>query len=154
MVHVQNQDLELAKSRLVEQDLSLAIVKNGKVVFETTKHGIMGFLEAIEKLDRDLVASSVADKIVGVAASMLCAYSGVDSVFALTISEEAVWVLEDNKVAYLFEKKVANILNRDKTDVCPFEKLAMTSGNLEEAYVRLKSCASQMMKKSTKKRGV
>ena len=100
-----------------------------------------------------MVAASAADKIVGVAAAMLCVYAGVDSVFALTISEEGIRVLEDNNISYLFKKKVWNILNRSKTDVCPFEKLAMDSGSSDEAYVKLKSFASQMMKKSAKTNG-
>ncbi|MCJ7613849.1 DUF1893 domain-containing protein [Candidatus Bathyarchaeota archaeon] len=147
---MENQDLELARLRLIDEDLSLMIVKNGKVIFETKKQGISGFLQAIEKLDKSLVASSVADKIVGVAAAMLCVYAGVSSVFALTISAEGIKVLEDNNVTYRFGKTVSNILNRSKTDVCPFEKMAIASVNSEEAYVKLKSLASQMMKKSEK----
>ena len=146
---VQNQDSELAKLRLIE-DLSLVIVNKGKVLFETKKHGIMGFLEAIEKLDKTLVGASAADKIVGVAAAMLCAYAGVASVFAFTISEEGISALENNNVAYRFEKKVPNILNREKTDVCPFEKLAIESGSSEEAYVKLKSCMIKIMEKPKK----
>jgi hypothetical protein len=148
VIKVENQDLEFAKLKLIEEDLSLVIVKKGKVIFETKKQGISGFLQAIEKLDKNLVAASAADKIVGVAAAMLCVYAGVVSVFALTISEEGIRVLEDNNITYLFEKKVSNILNRDKNDVCPFEKLAMDSGSSDEAYVKLKSLASQMMRKS------
>ena len=147
---MENQDLELARLRLIDEDLSLVIVKNGKVIFDTKKQGISGFLQAIEKLDKSLVASSVADKIVGVAAAMLCVYAGVSSVFALTISAEGIKVLEDNNVTYRFRKTVSNILNRSKTDVCPFEKMAFASVNSEEAYVKLKSLASQMMKKSEK----
>ena len=150
MITVKNQDLELAKLKLIKEDLSLVIVKNGKVIFETKKQGISGFLQAIEKLNKNLVAASAADKIVGVAAAMLCVYSGVVSVFALTISEEAIRVLENNNISCKFEKKVWNILNRDKNDVCPFEKVAMASGSSDEAYVKLKSLASQMMKKSEK----
>lgn len=149
MIPVKNQDLELAKLKLIKEDLSLVIVKKGKVIFETKKQGISGFLQAIEKLDKNLVAAAAADKIVGVAAAMLCVYAGVVSVFALTISEGGMRVLEDNNIACLFEKKVSNILNRDKKDVCPFEKLAMASGSSDEAYVKLKSFARQMMRKST-----
>jgi len=145
---VEDQDLEFAKLKLIEEDLSLVIVKRGTVIFETKKQGISGFLQAIEKLDKTLVAASAADKIVGVAAAMLCVYAGVDSVFAQTISEGGIRLLEDNNIAYLFEKKVSNILNREKNDVCPFEKLAMDSGSSDEAYVKLKSLASQMMRKS------
>ena len=127
-MNVKNQDLELAKLKLIEEDLSLVIVKQ----------------------EKNLVAASAADKIVGVAAAMLCVYAGVASVFTLTISEEGIRVLEDNNISYLFEKKVSNILNRSKNDVCPFEKLAMDSGSSDEAYVKLKSFASQMMRKSAK----
>ena len=144
-----NQDLELAKLNLIEKDLNLVIVNKGKIIFETNKSGISGFLQAIEKLDKNLVGSAVADKIVGVAAAMLCVYSGVTSVFAQIISLEGIRALEDNNIEYLFEKKVSNILNRNKNDVCPFEKLAISSGNAEDAYVKLKSLASQMMKKTT-----
>jgi len=149
-MNVENQDLELAKLKLIEEDLSLVIVKRGEVIFETKKQGITGFLQAIEKQDKNLVAASAADKIVGVAAAMLCVYAGITSVFALTISEEGIRVLEDNNITYLSEKKVPNILNRNKNDVCPFEKLAMASGSSEEAYVKLKSFSSQMMRKSAK----
>jgi len=147
---MKDQDLEFAKLKLIEEDLSLVIVKKGKVIFETKKQSISGFLQAIEKLNRNLVEASVADKIVGVAAAMLCVYSGVSSVFALTVSEGGIRVLEDSNIACQFEKKVSNILNRNKNDVCPFEKLAMDSGSSEEAYVKLKSFASQIMRKSAK----
>lgn len=142
------QDLELAKIKLISEDLSLVIVNDGKVVFETKKHGVSGFLEAIENLKQNLIEASVADKIVGVAAAMLCVYSNVSSVFALTVSEEGIKVLEDNNIVCLFEKRVSKVLNRKKTDVCPFEKMAMSSGSSEEAYMKLKTCESQMMRKS------
>jgi hypothetical protein len=137
---VQHKDLELATQTLKEEDLSLVIVKKGKVLFKTQMHGIIGFLEAIGQLDKHLTAASAADKIVGVAAAMLCIYSGVVSIFAQTISEEGIRVLRDNNIVYQFGRRVPNILNRDKKDVCPFEKLAMSAGSSEEAYAKLKSC--------------
>jgi hypothetical protein len=149
VMDVKKQDLDFAKLKLLEKDLSLVIVKNGKVIFETKKQGINGLLQAIEELNKNLVGSSAADKIVGVAAAMLCVYAGVISIFALTISEEGIKVLEDNNITYLFKKKVLNILNRYKNDVCPFEKMAMDSGSPDDTYVKLKSLATKMMRKST-----
>ncbi|KPV64247.1 MAG: hypothetical protein AOA66_0336 [Candidatus Bathyarchaeota archaeon BA2] len=135
------QDLRLAKLRLKERDLTLVIVKEGKVIFETKPQGISDFLQAIEKFGKRLVASSVADKIVGAAAAMLCAYSEVASVFAVTISEKGIKVLESNDIFYQFEFCVPKILNYDRTDICPFEKLAAGSRDPKEAYVKLKSFA-------------
>ena len=145
---MESQDLELAKLTLTEKNLSLVIAKQGTVIFETHKPGISGFLQALKEQEKNLVGASAADKIVGVAAAMLCVYSELDSIFALTISEAGIRVLEDNNIACVFEKKVTHILNRNKTDVCPFEKLAMSSGSPDDAYVKLKSLANQMMKKS------
>ena len=133
------QDLQLAKLRLKEENLNLVIAKKGHIIFETKSHGIVGFLKAIEKLSKELLGSSVADRIVGRAAAMLCAYSRVVSVFAVTISEEGIKVLEDNNVFYQFEKRVPNILNNKRTDVCPFEKITANLSSPKEAYKKLKS---------------
>jgi hypothetical protein len=145
---VRDRDLERAKSRLKDRDLNLVIVKEGEVIFETRSQGVGGFLQAIEESGKRLVTSSVADKIVGAAAAMLCAYSGVASVFAITISEEGIRVLEDNNIIYRFEHEVPNILNNDKTDVCPFEKLVTGSTDPKIAYAKLKSSAESKSKKT------
>jgi len=132
-------DLKIAELRLKEENLTLVIVKRGRIIFETGTHGITGFLQAIKKLNKELIASSVADKIVGRAAAMLCVYSKAASVFAVTISEEGIRVLEDNHVFYRFENRVPNILNENKTDICPFEKLTAGFSDPKEAYEKLKS---------------
>jgi hypothetical protein len=143
----QERDIKLAKSALKERDLALVIVKEGKIVFETESQGLSGLLRAIDKLGERLVASSVADRIVGAAAAILCAYSEVASVFAVTISEEGIRVLEDNKIIYQFENEVPTILSHDKTDMCPLEKLAISSRDPEEAYMKLKLFAESSSRK-------
>jgi len=132
-------DLNLAELRLKEKNLTLVIVKRGKIIFETRTPSITGFLQAIKELNKELIESSVADKIVGRAAAMLCVYSKVASVFAVTISEEGIRVLEDNHVFYRFENRVPNILNENKTDICPFEKLTAGFVDPKEAYEKIKS---------------
>jgi hypothetical protein len=148
MIDMKNQDLEIAKQKLIEKGLSLVIVKNGKIVFKTKKQGITGFLNAIEKFPQQLNEASIADKIVGVAAAILCVYSKITSVFALTISEEGINLLKNNNLAYFYKNKVEHILNRNKTDICPFEKLALESETTKEAYLKIKSHATQMITKS------
>jgi len=133
------QGLKIAENRLKQKNLDLVIAKNGRVIFENGSQGVRGLLHAIEKLGKELIGSSVADRIVGRAAAMLCVYSKATSVFAVTISEEGIKVLEDNKVFYRFENRVPNILNYEGTDICPFEKLVMGFTKPEEAYKKLKS---------------
>jgi len=132
-------DLEVARSKLKGENLSLVIVKDGKIVFKTMSSGIGGFLQAIELLNRELAESSIADKIMGRAAALLSVYSRVSAVFAVTISKEGIKVLEDNDIPYQFERRVPNILNSKGDDMCPFEKLTITITNPAEAYSKLKS---------------
>ena len=133
------QDLKLAEHRLKQKNLDLVIAKNGRIVFENGSQGIRGLLRAIEKLGKGSFGSSVADRIVGRAAAMLCAYSKAASVFAVTISEEGIKVLENYGVFCRFENRVPNILNNEGTDICPFEKLVMDLTKPEEAYEKLRS---------------
>ena len=127
-------DLNLAKNRLIQKNLSLIIVKEGKVLFETESHGIGDLLKAVNKLGDGVKGSSVADRIVGRAAALLFVFSGVKAVFAVTASDGGFEVLAENNVFCIYEKKVANVLNFEKTDVCPFEKLVAKLSKPEEAY--------------------
>ena len=147
---MKDQDLKIATQKLIEENLSLVIVKNEKIIFETETRGISGFLQAIEKLNQNLSGASIADKIIGVAAAKLCVYSSVSSVFAITVSEGGIRILQDNNVLFFFEKKVTKILNHGKTDVCPFEKLAMDSRSSEEAYDKLRSFVNQLRNDTNK----
>lgn len=132
-------DLKLAERRLKEKDFNLLIVKEGKTIFATKSQGILGLLQAIEKLGEQLVESSVADRIVGRAAALLCAYFKASSVFAITMSEEGERMLRENEISYRFENRVPNILNYERTDICPFEKHVMDLTKPDEAYEKLKS---------------
>jgi len=132
---------------LNEKDLTLVIVKEGKVLFETSSPGIRGFLSAIEELGENLLGASVADKIAGRAVALLCVYSHVNEIFAVVLSEEALKVLKEHNVKYEYENLVSNILNAKGTDTCPFEKYALTIRDPTEAYEKLKLFAVLLSKK-------
>ena len=138
---MQANDLNIAKQRLKQKNLALVIAKKGEVVFETSSHGIGGLLKAIEELGKQMKGSSVADKIVGKAAALVCVYAGVVAVFAVTASEKGIQALRDNNVLCRFGSKVPHILNYKRNDICPFEKLVINISNSKEAYEKLKSFA-------------
>lgn len=127
-------DLNLAKNRLIQKNLSLVIVNNGKVLFETESHGIGALLKAINTLGDNVKGSSVADRIVGRAAALIFVFSGVRAVFAVLASDGGFEVLAENNIFCVYKKRVANVLNFEKTDVCPFEKLVAKLSNPEKAY--------------------
>lgn len=132
-------DLNLAKQRLIQKNLSLVIVKNGRVLFETESHGINGLLKVIKQLQDNMTGSSVADRIVGRAAALLLVYSGVVAVFAVTVSDSGIEVLKNNHVFHEFERRVPRILDSKKVDVCPFERLVAKFSDPKEAYEELKA---------------
>jgi hypothetical protein len=132
-------DLELAKQRLSQENLSLVIAKEGRVLFETQARGISGLLDAIKKIGKNIRASSVADRIVGRAAALLLIYSGVVAVFAVTVSNSGIEVLKDHSITHEFEKQVPYILNCERADVCPFEKLVAKVSDPKDAYEALKT---------------
>ncbi|MGQ9624681.1 MAG: DUF1893 domain-containing protein [Candidatus Bathycorpusculaceae bacterium] len=140
-------DLEIAKNRLKEGNLTLSIVKNGKVLFETASHGVSGFLEAVEKCGDRLEKASVADMIVGKAIALLCLYAKVRAVYAVTLSKKAKAVLEENSIYHSWENVVENILGADRESVCPFEKLAEEISNPKIAYEKLRALQQSLRRK-------
>ncbi|MGB9714103.1 MAG: hypothetical protein C0193_01075 [Candidatus Bathyarchaeota archaeon] len=145
------QDLETAKRRLKEGNLTLSIVKNGKVLFETVSHGVSGFLEAIEKCGSSLERASAADRIVGKAIALLCVYARIKAVYAVTLSKKAKVVLEENSIYHRWENLVENILGVDGKSVCPFEKLADEIPNPKEAYKKLRALQQSLKREQQKK---
>ena len=129
-----NRDLEIAKKRLIETSVSLSIVKEGKILFESRSNGLKDLFEAVNKLGTSLRNASIADQIVGKAAAFLFVYSRANSVFAVTISEKGLKLLEQNHVSAEFQNIVPNVLNREKTDICPFERMVLDCGDAKEVF--------------------
>ncbi len=137
-------DLETAKNLLNQQQLTLAIVKNGKTLFKTQFHRISGFLNAIEQQGKSLENSSVADKVVGRAVALLCVYSRVSAVYAETLSTTAKNVLQQDGIAVEWKELVETILDDSKQDLCPFEKEAANITDPKEACDRFKNLQQKL----------
>jgi hypothetical protein len=131
-------DLEIAKNRLQSKDVTLVIVKNGEMLFETEEHKIKGFLEAIEKLGKAIEGSSIADRVVGKAIALLCVYSKVYSVYAAVLSKEAKRILEKYQISHEWSIIVEEILNLEKNRACPFEMKARNMSDPKKTYFELK----------------
>ena len=77
--------------------------------------------------------------VVGKAAAMLFAKAGIISVYGRTISNAAADFLEAQKIEFDYGVIVENILNKNKDDLCPFEKLLAGCEDPEEAYEKINS---------------
>ena len=137
-------NLEIAKQTLKKKNLTLAIAKNGKIIFQSNSHGVVSLFEAIEQLGSNLEGAAVADRIVGKAVALLCVYSRVNAVFASTLSLEGKNTLKRNGIKYQYEALVPKILDRTRKDICPFERLSLNLENPTEAYFKLKEFAEKL----------
>jgi hypothetical protein len=137
-------DLEIAKKRLTENHLSFSIVKEEKIILESRSNGLKDLFEAVNKLGTSLRNASIADQIVGKAAAFLFVYSHANSVFAVTISEKGLKLLEQNHVFTEYWNIVPNVLNKKRTDLCPFEKMVLNCGDTKEAFGILENIFKQM----------
>jgi hypothetical protein len=132
-------DLDTAKSRLYGVDLTLVVVKNGEVLFETGSHRISGFLGAIEQLGARLEGAAVADRVAGKAVALLCVYAGIREVYAEVLSRKAKAVFEENGIPCEWKELVDTILDLNRSGVCPFEKAAADISDPEKAYAAFKA---------------
>jgi hypothetical protein len=132
-------DLDIAKSRLYGKKLTLTIVKDGEVLFETGSHRISGFVGAIEKLGAKLEGAAVADRVAGKAIALLCIYAKISAVYAEVLSEKAKAVFEENGVRHEWKELVKNVLDLNKKGVCPFEKAAADISDPKDAYRKFKA---------------
>jgi hypothetical protein len=138
------QDLEIAKKQLYSKQLTLAIVKNNQVLFQTDSHRISGFINAIDTLGMQLNGASVADRVAGKALALLCIYAGIGEVYAEVLSKKAQALFQENRVACQWTQLVDNVLDSNKTGVCPFEKAAAGISDPQDSYAVFKALFEKM----------
>jgi hypothetical protein len=141
-------DLKLAKEILKKKTLSLVIVKDSNSLFESNASGIDGLLQAIEDLGNNIIASSIADKVVGRAAALLIIYSDIKEVYTTFLGEEGFRLLKEHNILVEYENLVPTILDREGKNMCPFEKFAMTINLKEEVYDQLKAFKKSLGRKA------
>ncbi|MFH0961815.1 MAG: DUF1893 domain-containing protein, partial [archaeon] len=116
-------DLEIATASLAA-GRKVSIVNDGKISFESEKGGVSSLLEAIDS-GRNFSGSSAADTIIGKAAAVIFKKLGIRRVYAGALSKAGKEALEEAGIEFSFGTLVENILNREKTSLCPFEKIAI-----------------------------
>lgn len=130
-------DLNLASERLLHSDLSVVVAKDGKIIAEKTGFGVGPLFDAIAELGEAMDGASVADRVVGRAAAFLLIHSRVVAVYTPVIGEEAANILRNYGLFVEFAERVPRILNKDKTDFCPMEKLVAGLDSPESAIARI-----------------
>ena len=128
-------DIEIAKEYLEKENLCIAVVRDGKLIFKSSENSIKPMYTLATEMKEDLKGASIADKVIGKGAAMLCNHIGIKQVYGQLVSDSAIDVLKESNIAYTYDKICPYIKNRDKTDMCPIEKLAK---DVEDGDILLK----------------
>jgi hypothetical protein len=131
-------DLELAKNAFHTENLSFALVKQGRTLARGTGDGIGELLTAVETLGNQVRGASLADKIVGKAVAMVAAYGGICAIYSPLASEAARRVLVEHRIELQADRLVPLILNRRNDGPCPMERLTLPLEQPQDAVRALK----------------
>jgi len=125
-------DIDIAKELMQKEKLALSVVKNGEIIFTSRDRGIKPLFTAVLDLKDELKGASVADRVTGKAAAMLCEYADIKELSTRLISENAINVLEGTSIIYNYEESTPYIKNRDESGMCPVETLSLKTNNINE----------------------
>ena len=111
--------------RFLKSAWELEVWAGERIIFRSKKAGVAGLLAFIQKHDKKYSNLVIFDKIVGRGAALLAAYLKAKEIYGKTGSKLAAKSLRKYKIKFYSQKTVPNILNRDQTGLCPFEKLSL-----------------------------
>ncbi len=137
-------DLERAIRTLENEECTCVVCRDDNVCISNSR-GIAPILDYIKK-GMNLIGCSVADKIVGKAAAMLFAYSGVSAVYGRVMSREAVKIFEEHSISYSYGALTNTIMNRKGTGMCPMEDAVQNITELDKAYAAICERQEQLKK--------
>lgn len=126
-------DNELDRARALLTASSLVAVK-GERVWRKAGRGIRPLFSLIEEVGPELAGAALADTVVGKAAALLALYAGFAAVYARILSAPAQAVLQGEGLAVAYDRLVPNILNREKSGLCPMESLTLPLADPAAAY--------------------
>lgn len=116
--------LDLAKNKLVNENLTLCIVKDKEIIYKTKNRGIYPVYKLAIENKLNIEESFIADKVVGKAAAMFYVFLNAKNIYIDVLSDKAFNILKNNNINFVFNKKVDFIMNRQKDGLCPVEKLS------------------------------
>lgn len=127
-------NIEIVKQKLYENNASLVVLfKDGncKEYYNKRVEDIVSILKENKNALKD---ATIADKVIGKVAGSILTIAGVKEIYADTISELVIPILEENNIKYEYNKKVEFIQNNDKTGMCPMENKFKDENNLINIY--------------------
>lgn len=134
--------LSTARQSLLEGGYT-CVITNGEHTYTSSKRGVSPLLELLDE-GVALEGFYAADKVVGAGAAYLYVLMGVSALWAATLSESAMSVLERYGISAQYERLVPFIINRAGDGVCPMERAVREATSPEDALARIKDALSKL----------
>ena len=97
-------DIEIAKKYLKEENLTLAVAKNGELIFKSKDKGIKPMYILATEMKQIAKNAAIADKVIGKGAALLCEYIGIKELYGELMSEIAIEILNESNIDLLILK--------------------------------------------------
>ncbi|NLY44831.1 MAG: DUF1893 domain-containing protein [Tissierella sp.] len=130
-------DIILAKSHLLENNLNFVLVRNEEILGQSSGRGIKPIYDAYKEGKDQFKDGSVADRVIGKAASMFLIEGGIKFLYTDLISDIAYDMLTNHGIQVEYSKKVPMILNRTGDDLCPMEKLSSNAEDVNQLIEKI-----------------
>lgn len=110
------------------------VIANGEHIRTFTQRGVADLYDLLTQEPDFLHGASVADKVIGKAAASLMVLGGVREVYAHTISQPALRLLQEAGAMVTCDEVVDHIINRDRTGWCPLEQASRDLHSAKEIF--------------------
>ncbi len=110
---------------------SLALLEDDRILHTSREPGLKPLLACLEQF-ADHRGCTLHDRVIGLAAARLIAHSRIiRCVVTGVASDPAELFLSAEGIDIRSDRTVSNILTRDRSDVCPGEKIAMETPEMQ-----------------------
>ena len=127
-------NIEIVKEKLYDSNASLVVLYQNGTCKEYYNRRIEDIVAILLENKDALKGAIIADKVIGKVAGSVLAVAGIKELYADTISEFAIPVLDKNGIKYEYNNKVDFIQNNDKTGMCPMENKFKDENDLNVIY--------------------
>ena len=139
---------DMKKAQLLMQisDVSLVVIKEGKVLHKRTGRGIAPFIDLIESTSEDFSDCVIGDRLLGRASAFLCRYVQAAGVYAVIGTKKALAVLMVGGMMAQVDHFIDFISNRSQDGLCPFERAVSSVETPAEAFTLIRKKLDELQR--------
>ena len=139
--------VSLAQERIRQSHASCILLKDGHIITQESGKGLAPLFTVLDKYSKEMNGGVIVDKVIGKAAASLVICGKASAVYTELISEPALELLKKHGVKVQYGKCVPQILNRNKSGLCPMEERVAEIDDPQKAVEVLRTACAALNKK-------